>query len=83
MPMQKTQETTGLNPGLGRFPKEGKDSLLQYPCLENPMDREAWSMGSQRVGHDRAFMHTHTHTHTVKGFSIVSETEVAFFFFFF
>ena len=64
VPMQETQETTGSNPGLGRSPKEGKDNLLQYPCLENPMDREAWSMGSQRVGHDWAFMHTHTHTHT-------------------
>ena len=28
---------------------------LQYPCLENLMDTEAWGaavMGSQRVGHD-------------------------------
>ena len=29
--------------------------LLQYSCLENSMDREAWQVtvhGSQRVGHD-------------------------------
>ena len=32
----------GSIPGSGRFPGEGNDSPLQYPCLENPMDREAW-----------------------------------------
>ena len=29
-------------PGLGRSPGEGKGNLLQYPYLENPMDRGAW-----------------------------------------
>ena len=29
-------------PGLGRSPGEGKGNLLQYSCLENPMDRGAW-----------------------------------------
>ena len=44
-------------PGLGRSPGEGNGDLIQYSCLENPMDRGAWwaashmSMGSQRVGH--------------------------------
>ena len=32
----------GLIPGLGRFPGEGNGCLLQYSCLENPMDRGAW-----------------------------------------
>ena len=32
----------GLIPGSGRSPGEGNDSPLQYSCLENPMDREAW-----------------------------------------
>ena len=32
----------GLIPGLGRFPKEGNSNQLQYLCLENLMDREAW-----------------------------------------
>ena len=27
---------------LGRSPAEGNRSPLQYSCLENPMDREAW-----------------------------------------
>ena len=28
--------------GLGRFLGEGSGNPLQYSCLENPMDREAW-----------------------------------------
>ena len=32
---------TGLIPVSGRFPGEGNGSLLQYSCLENPMDRGA------------------------------------------
>ena len=33
---------TGLIPGSGRSPGEGHGNPLQYPCLENPMDRGAW-----------------------------------------
>ena len=33
---------SGLIPGLGRFPGGGHGNPLQYPCLENPMDRGAW-----------------------------------------
>ena len=32
----------GSNPGSGRSPGEGNGNPLQYPCLENPMDRGAW-----------------------------------------
>ena len=32
----------GSVPGLGRAPGEGNGNPLQYSCLENPMDREAW-----------------------------------------
>ena len=32
----------GSIPGLGRSPEEGNDNSLQYSCLENFMDREAW-----------------------------------------
>ena len=32
----------GSIPGLGRSPGEGNDNPLQYSCLENPMDGEAW-----------------------------------------
>ena len=32
----------GSIPGSGRSPGEGNGNLLQYSCLENPMDREIW-----------------------------------------
>ena len=51
----------GLIPGLGRSPREGNGNLLQYSCLENPMDREEpgglQSMGLERVGYDWAITH--------------------------
>ena len=31
---------TGLILGLGGFPGGGHGNLLQYSCLENPLDRE-------------------------------------------
>ena len=45
-----TRQVGGI-PGLGSFPREENGSPLQYSCLENPMDGEAWcglqSMESQ------------------------------------
>ena len=41
----------GSTPGLGRSLGGENGNLLQYSCLGNPMDREAWwamSMGSQK-----------------------------------
>ena len=32
----------GSIPGLGRSPGEGNGNPLQYSCLGNPTDREAW-----------------------------------------
>jgi len=32
----------GSIPGSGRSPGEGNGNALQYSCLENPMDGEAW-----------------------------------------
>ena len=32
----------GLIPGSGISPGEGNSNPLQYSCLENSMDREAW-----------------------------------------
>jgi len=32
----------GSIPGLGRFPEEGNGDPLQYSCLKNSMEREAW-----------------------------------------
>ena len=46
----------GLVPWLGRSSGEGNGNPLQYPCLENIMDRGAWWVGcspwGHRVGHD-------------------------------
>ena len=39
----------GLIPGLGRSSGEGNGYLLQYSCLGNPMDREAWWATVHRV----------------------------------
>ena len=45
----------GSIPESGKFPGGGNGKLLQYSCLENPMDRRdggLQSIGSQRVRHD-------------------------------
>ena len=39
----------GLIPGWGRSPGERNANPLQYPCLENPMDRGAWQATVHRV----------------------------------
>ena len=43
-------------PGSGRPPAVGNGTPLQYPCLEESMDRGAWqatqSTGLERIGHD-------------------------------
>ena len=36
-------------PGSGRSPEGGNGNPLQYICLENPMDREAWRATVHRV----------------------------------
>ena len=44
-------------PGSGRSPGGGNGNLLQYSCLRNPMDREAWwatDHGITRVRHNLA-----------------------------
>ena len=47
----------GLIPGSGRS-RVGNGNLLQYSCLENPMDRRAWQfMGSQRVTEQTELYH--------------------------
>ena len=43
----------GSIPGLGTSPGGGRSNPLQYSCLENGLQ----SMGSPRIGHDRARRH--------------------------
>ena len=49
------EEDLGSKPGLGRSPREEHGNLLQYSCLENPMNRETWwatVRGVTRVRHN-------------------------------
>ena len=39
----------GSIPGLEGPPGEGNGNPLQYSCLENPIDREAWWAAVHRV----------------------------------
>ena len=39
----------GSIPGSGRSPGVGNGNPVQYSCLENPMDREAWQAVVWRV----------------------------------
>ena len=41
-------------PGLRRSPGEGNGNPLQYPCLENLMDRGAWWAAVHGVAKSRA-----------------------------
>ena len=53
--MQKIQADAGSISGLGRSPGGGNGNPLQYSCLGNPMDGEAWWAkvhGVTRVGHN-------------------------------
>ena len=43
---------TGLIPRSGRLSGEGNGNPLQYSCLENAMDREAWWAMVHRVEQD-------------------------------
>ena len=44
---------SGSVPGLGKSPGEGNGNLLQYSCLENPTDREAWRATVHKVTKSR------------------------------
>ena len=41
---------SGLIPGSGRSPGGGHNNLLQFSCLENPMDRGAWQATVHKEG---------------------------------
>ena len=52
----------GSIPGLGRSPGEGNDNPLQYSCLENPMDREAWQATVHGVAKSQTRLSDFTHS---------------------
>ena len=49
---------TGWMPGSGRSHGVGNGNLLQYSCLENPMDRIAWLATVQRVTKSQTQLHS-------------------------
>ena len=57
---------TGSIPGLGRSPGGRHGNPLQYSCLENPMDRDAWRAtvhGVKKSWTRLKQLSVHTHTH--------------------
>ena len=60
-----------LIPGLGRSSGEGNDYLLQYFCLENPMDRGAWWATVHEVTKSQVGWH-----HQVKDMSLKKLWEI-------
>ena len=54
----------GSVPGLGRSPGEGNGNPLQYSCLENPVDGEAWQATVYGVAKSRTRLSDFTFTFT-------------------
>ena len=52
---------TVLIPGSGRSPGEGNGNMLQFSCLRNPKDREAWRL----LVSSKLLEFTQTHVHWV------------------
>ena len=62
----------GSIPGSGRSPGGGHGNLLQYSCLENPLDRGAWRVTVDRVAKSQAWvkwlsMHARMQGHKADG----------------
>jgi len=61
-------KNAGSVPRLGRSPGGGHGDLLQYSCLENPMDRRIRNMGRSTADLTQAFLST-----SARGNCIVNE----------
>ena len=55
---KETQEMQVRSSGLGRSPGGGHGNPLQYSCLENPVDREAWQATVREVAVSRTRLRT-------------------------
>ena len=65
---------TVLIPGSERSLEEGMGDPLQYPCLENSMDREAWQATVPRVAKSQTRL-KRLSTHAYLGYKYVFLTE--------
>ena len=66
----------GLIPGSGRSPGREHGNLLQYSCLENPMDRGAWWSTVHRVTKSWTWLKrlsTHAHANEVTVYVVIYE----------
>ena len=48
-------------PGLERSPVVGNGNLLQYSCMENSVDREAWQATVHGITKNQTQLSTHMH----------------------
>ena len=53
----------GFTPGSGRPLGGGNGNLLQYVCLENSMDSEAWQAVVHRIAESDMTEHIYLHTY--------------------
>ena len=76
--MLKKKREIHLIPGCGRSPGEGNGNPLQYSCLENSVDREAWWATVHGFTKSQTQLSVHRHTHTLMSrtfyFSMYSHT---------
>ena len=63
--MKITAGDPGSISGSGRSPGEGNGNLLQYYCLENPMDRRAWWATAHGVAKSWTRLSDFTYLHLV------------------
>ena len=68
----------GSIPGLGRSPGKGNDNLLQYSCLENPMDWGAWQATVHGVAKSRTQLSSFTTLHYAYNYCISSQRTDSF-----
>ena len=57
---------SGSIPGLGRSARGEKGNPLQYPCLENPMDRGAWGARGPKKLDVTEHLNEHTGSQNVR-----------------
>ena len=56
----------GTIPGSGRAPGVGNGNSLEYSCLENSREREAWQAAVHGIAESDKTDYTQTHTFTPK-----------------